>query len=234
MNYTFRKGVHMHMRMRRKKHREDRLENCSDIIIDNIMDYSKDINAVFNGSEKPLRLEIGCGKGKFITETAMKNPDINFIAIEKNLDVLVLAAEKVKNAGLTNVRFVPGDANALREFETKSRCEVLYINFCDPWSKNGYRKRRLTHSNYLAIWEKLLTPTGEIHFKTDNKGLFEFSLNSFSDYDMKLKNITLDLHASDFVGNVMTEYETLFSQKGNPIYRCEAQYRPGTASCKSE
>ncbi|MBR3932605.1 MAG: tRNA (guanosine(46)-N7)-methyltransferase TrmB [Clostridia bacterium] len=212
------------MRMRKKKHQAERLENCSDIIIEDITQFSSDIKAVF-ADDKPLRMEIGCGKGAFILETARRNPDINFIAVEKNLNVLVLAAEKIKNANLTNVRFVAGDANILREFETETKCDVIYINFCDPWPKNGYRKRRLTHENHLVIWEKLLKENGEIHFKTDNKALFEFSLNSFSDYDMKLKNITLDLHNSSFEGNVMTEYEKLFSEKGQPIYRCEAMYR---------
>ena len=209
------------MRMRRKKHREERLENCSDIIINDFLLYKNDIKSVFQ-DDKELRMEIGCGKGKFILETAMKNPDVNFIAIEKNRDVLVLAAEKIKNANLTNVRFVAGDANVLNEFDTKTKCDIIYINFCDPWSKNGYRKRRLTHENYLTLWKKLLSKNGEIHFKTDNMGLFEFSLNSFSDFKMRLKNITLDLHNSSFEGNVMTEYEEFFSSKGNPIYRCEA------------
>ena len=209
------------MRMRRKKHREERLDACADILVSDILSYKNDIKSVF-GNDNPLHMEIGCGKGKFITETAQNNPDINFIAFEKNLDVLVLAAEKVKQAGITNVKFVAGDANVLAEFDTKTKCEVIYINFCDPWPKNGYRKRRLTHSNYLSLWEKLLCENGEIHFKTDNRGLFEFSLNSFSDYGMRLKNITLDLHSSSFEGNVMTEYENLFSEKGNPIYRTEA------------
>lgn len=209
------------MRMRRKKHREERLEACSQYIISDILAYRSNIKAAFQ-NDAPLRLEIGCGKGKFIAETAANNPHINFIAFEKNHDVLVLAAEKVKERGLTNVKFVAGDANILAEFDTATKCEVIYINFCDPWPKNGYRKRRLTHENYLALWEKLLSDDGAIHFKTDNKGLFEFSLNSFSDYGLRLRNITLDLHASNFEGNVMTEYETLFSEKGNPIYRCEA------------
>ena len=212
------------MRMRKKKHRDERLDNCSDLIIPDITKYSSDIKAVF-ADDKPLHMEIGCGKGAFILETARRNPDINFIAVEKNLNVLVLAAEKVKNAGLTNVRFVAGDVNIIRDFETSTKCDIIYINFCDPWPKNGYRKRRLTHEYHLVIWEKLLKENGEIHFKTDNRGLFEFSLNSFSDYDMKLKNITLDLHNSSFEGNVMTEYEKLFSEKGQPIYRCEAMYR---------
>lgn len=212
------------MRMRKKKHLDDRLMACSDLIITDPETFGGDLKSVF-ADERELRMEIGCGKGAFILETARQNPDINFIAVEKNSNVLVLAAEKVKNAGLSNVRFIMGDVNMLRDFETKSKCDVIYINFCDPWPKNGYRKRRLTHEYHLVIWEKLLKIGGEIHFKTDNKGLFEFSLNSFADYDMKLKNITLDLHNSGFEGNIMTEYEKLFSDKGQPIYRCEAQYR---------
>ncbi len=209
------------MRMRRKKHREERMENCSDLMVRDILEYKTDIKSVFN-EDKPLHIEIGCGKGGFISETARRNPDINYIAFEKNLDVLVLAMEKAAEQGLENVRFVPGNADALGEMETVSKVQRIYINFCDPWPKAGHKKRRLTHENYLSIYEGLIEQGGAIHFKTDNRGLFEFSLNSFADFGLKLKNITLDLHASDFEGNVMTEYEKLFSEKGQPIYRCEA------------
>ncbi|MBO4941178.1 MAG: tRNA (guanosine(46)-N7)-methyltransferase TrmB [Clostridia bacterium] len=211
------------MRMRRKKHREERMENCSSLMIRDIMEHKNDINAVFQ-NDRPLHIEIGCGKGGFILETAKRNPDINYLAFEKNLDVLVLAMEKVKEAGLSNVKFVPGNAEILGEMDTATKAERLYINFCDPWSKEGYKKRRLTHERYLSIYERLLCETGEIHFKTDNRGLFEFSLNSFAEFGLKLKNITLDLHNSKFEGNVMTEYEKLFSEKGQPIYRCEATF----------
>ena len=212
------------MRMRRKKHREDRMELCSDILIENFADYKNDLKSVFS-DDKPLHIESGCGKGKFMLENAMNNPEINFIAIEKNLDVLVLAMEKVKREGLTNVRFVAGDAGALSEFDTKTKCDVIYINFCDPWKKKRQAKRRLTHENFLNIYKKIITPSGMIRFKTDNKMLFEFSLNSFSDYGLRLKNITLDLHNSIYnEGNIMTEYETLFSEKGQPIYSCQAIY----------
>ena len=212
------------MRMRKKKHLDERLENCSDLIISDITHYNGDIKSVFN-NDKPLYMEIGCGKGRFITETAKLNPDINFLAVEKNLNVLVLAAEKIKAANLTNVKFIAGDVNMLRTFESDTKCDRIYINFCDPWHKNYHAKRRLTHEYHLALWERFLKKNGEIHFKTDNQKLFEFSLNSFSEYDMKLKNITLDLHNSNFEGNIMTEYEQLFSEKGQPIYRCEATYR---------
>lgn len=212
------------MRMRRKKHREERMDVCSDIMIGNFADYKYDLKSVFD-DDKPLHIEIGCGKGKFMLETAKSNPGVNFIAIEKNLDVLVLAMEKVKREGLTNVRFVAGDAGVLSEFDTKTKCDVIYINFCDPWKKNRQAKRRLTHENFLNVYKKIITPSGMIRFKTDNKMLFEFSLNSFSDYGLRLKNITLDLHNSVYnEGNIMTEYETLFSEKGQPIYSCQAIY----------
>ncbi len=209
------------MRMRRKKHREERMEFCGGLMIKDILEYKDDIKSVFE-NEKPLHIEIGCGKGGFISETARQNPDVNYIAFEKNLDVLVLAMEKVSEMGLSNVRFVPGDAEVLSNLNTKTKVQRVYINFCDPWPKTGHKKRRLTHERFLRIYANLVETDGSIHFKTDNRGLFEFSLNSFADFGLKLKNITLDLHNSGFEGNVMTEYERLFSEKGQPIYRCEA------------
>ncbi|MBE7012042.1 MAG: tRNA (guanosine(46)-N7)-methyltransferase TrmB [Ruminococcaceae bacterium] len=213
------------MRMRRKKHREDRIENCREYLAGNVDDFRNDFKSIFDNKDNEIHIEIGCGKGKFICEMAERNPHINYIAIEKNLDVLVLAMEKVKEKGLNNVKFVPGDANFLNDAEPKDKCDRIYINFCDPWKKTYQAKRRLTHERFLSIYSKILKSGGEIHFKTDNKDLFEFSLNSFSDYGLRLKNITLDLHQSKFEGNVMTEYETLFSGQGMPIYRCEAIFK---------
>lgn len=211
------------MRMRKKKHREDRLEACSHLLIEDITQYSGNLHKIFS-DDKPLHIEIGCGKGKFITELAARNPDINYIAFEKNLDVLVLASEKINNAGLDNVRFVAGDASILEQMDINDEIDRIYINFCDPWKKKRQAKRRLTHENFLKLYEKLLVQGGEVHFKTDNTKLFEFSLNSFSGYGLMMKNITLDLHNSEFEGNIMTEYETLFSEKGQPIYRCEVVF----------
>lgn len=211
------------MRMRKKKHRDERLSNCSAYFIEDFSLIKDDIKNVFDNSA-PVYLEIGCGKGRFICETARLNPDINFIAAEKNLDVLVLAAEKVKNANLKNVKFIAIDATIFEEFNTKTKFDRIYINFCDPWKKKRQAKRRLTHERFLNIYKNILSEKGEIHFKTDNVDLFEFSLNSFSDFGLKLKNITLNLHKSDFEGNIMTEYEQLFSEKGQPIYRCEAKF----------
>lgn len=213
------------MRMRRKKHREERIERCSAYLAGDTESFRDDLGKIFGGSDREIHIEIGCGKGKFISELAERNPHINYIAIEKNLDVLVLAMEKVSAKELKNVKFVPGDANFLSESETVTKCDRIYINFCDPWKKTYQAKRRLTHERYLTVYEKILKKGGEIHFKTDNKNLFEFSLNSFSDFGLRLRNITLDLHQSNFEGNIMTEYETLFSQQGMPIYRCEAIFK---------
>ncbi len=205
------------MRMRRKKHREERLMRCEKYLINESGEINLD--TIFEKSA-PIHMEIGCGKGGFITELAAKNPDINYLAVEKNLDVLVLAAEKAAEREIENLRFLPGDAEFLNG--AKGTCDRIYLNFSDPWKKNCHAKRRLTHKRYLEIYKKVLPHGGELHFKTDNSALFEFSLNSFSDFGLRLKNITFDLHNSDFEGNIMTEYERLFSEKGNPIYRCEA------------
>lgn len=207
------------MRMRRKKHREERFENCSFLAIKNF-DNIKNFKDIF-GNDNPVHLEIGCGKGRFITGLSKLNPEVNYIAIEKSMDVIIMAMEKIKNEGIENVRFFAGDVDVLRDKDFKGEVERIYINFCDPWKKSNQAKRRLTHKNYLSLYEKLLKKGGEVFFKTDNRKLFEFSLNSFADYNLKMRNITLDLHNSCYEGNIMTEYEENFSSKGFPIYRCE-------------
>lgn len=213
------------MRMRKKKNRDARLENCSEYIIKDFSNYLSDIKSVFKeNKDRELYMEIGCGKGKFINELALKYPDINFIAFEKNLDVLVLSVEKAKGAKLSNLKFVPLDISILKDADSKSKCSRIYINFCDPWHKKSHAKRRLTHENFLSIYKNILIENGELFFKTDNKNLFEFSLNSFSDFGLKIKNITFDLHNSEYKDNIMTEYEILFSNEGKPIYRCEAVF----------
>jgi len=209
------------MRMRKKKHRDERLEACADLIIYDLSEYLSDLKEIFK-NDNPIHLELGCGKGKFISELAEKTPDINYLAFEKNKDVIILAVEKIKRMGLKNVKFFCGDAMSLNETKSKTKCDRIYINFCDPLPNRGKRKQRLTHHRFLDIYSKLIIPGGEIFFKTDNRPLFEFSLNSFADYGLRLRNISLDLHNSDYTENIMTEYEMLFSEKGFPIYRCEA------------
>ena len=212
------------MRMRKRHNLEPRMEKCAGYIIKDSTAHCGRWMQDFPGYEK-LYVELGCGKGRFTADTAASMPDTLFLAIEKVPDAMIIAMERIRDRELENVRFIDGDAAALTEMFAPSEADRIYINFCDPWKKHRHRKRRLTHKRFLKIYKEILAEGGEIHFKTDNAALFEFSLNSFADFDMRLKNITLDLHNSGFEGNVMTEYERLFSEKGQPIYRCEAMFR---------
>jgi len=179
------------------------------------------------GNENPIHIEIGCGKGRFITTMAKLNTDINYIAVERQSMVIASALKKAreKNVG-ENLAFFSADVENLKDFFDTSEVERIYINFCDPWpNKKKWAKRRLTHKRFLKIYEEIFGEKGEIFFKTDNRILFEFSLNEFEARDnWKMKNISLDLHNSDFEGNVMTEYEEKFSSKGIPIFRLEADF----------
>lgn len=211
------------MRMRRKKHREERLDACKHVLVENIYDYAHNMSELFT-DDRPIHMEIGCGKGRFICETAKITPHTQFLAVEKNLDVCVLAAERIVREGLNNLKIIPGDARFLQDTVCEHWLDRIYLNFSDPWPKARTAKRRLTHKGYLQQYKKALRPGGALFLKTDNRALFEFSLNEFCDFGLRLKNISLDLHNSDFQGNIMTEYEEMFSAEGKPIYRCEAVF----------
>ncbi|MDN6127831.1 MAG: tRNA (guanosine(46)-N7)-methyltransferase TrmB [Tetragenococcus halophilus] len=176
------------------------------------------------GNEQALHIEIGMGKGQFITEMAKAHPEINYIGVDLETTVVSFALDKVKEAELSNVQLLHVDGSALTEYFADNEIDLIYLNFSDPWPKKRHAKRRLTSPKFLAVDEKILQPGGEIHFKTDNQGMFEYSLASFSQYGMIIKEVWLDLHASNFTGNVMTEYEEKFSQKGQPIYRVEVKF----------
>ncbi len=212
------------MRMRKKKNCGIRMEKCAGVWIKEPEQFKGKWHEIFE-NDNPIHIEIGCGKGRFITETAKQNPDINYIAIEKVEDVLVMAMEKATENELTNVVFIDMDAEKIEEVFEKGEIRRIYLNFSDPWKKNKQAKRRLTHKNFLDRYKNVLTAGDFIFFKTDNKALFEFSLNSFAENDFKMRNITLDLHNSNFEGNIMTEYEQRFFEQGMPIYRLEATFR---------
>ncbi|OQB14557.1 MAG: tRNA (guanine-N(7)-)-methyltransferase [Firmicutes bacterium ADurb.Bin193] len=209
------------MRMRKKKNAPERLELCGSLWVKEPCANAGRWREVF-GNEAPLHIEIGCGKGGFITEIAQTNPHINYVAVEKLINVIVLAAERVKNAGLSNVRFVLGDAALLSNMFGMGEVQRIYLNFCDPWPKRRHEKRRLTHKAFLDIYKYVLAPESSVFFKTDNRALFDYSVQSFEQCGFLLKNLTLDLHNSGIEGNIMTEYEKLFSDMGFPIYALEA------------
>lgn len=212
------------MRMRKKKHGAERIDACSDLLIQNTTVSGENIEEIFkNDSPRPLWLEIGCGKGAFICGLAERTPDANLIALERISDVAMLAMEKCKAQGLENVRFIIGDVAKLWDIFTDGSVDRIYLNFSDPWPKAGHAKRRLTHRNFLMQYKRILKPDGAIFFKTDNRGLFDFSLEEFSECGFRLENVTYDLHNSEFAAdNIMTEYERNFSAKGFTINRVEA------------
>lgn len=176
------------------------------------------------GNNAPLHVELGTGKGKFISEMAQRHPEINFVGIEAQQDVLYYVAEKVREKGLTNVRLLVFDVTHLLEIFAPGEINRLYINFCDPWPKARHDRRRLTHENFLAKYHIVLADGGEIFFKTDNRVLFDFSLEQFTACGLTMDHVTFDLHNSDFAGNIMTEYESKFSGMGTKINRCEIRF----------
>ncbi|EAE1347939.1 TPA: tRNA (guanosine(46)-N7)-methyltransferase TrmB [Listeria monocytogenes] len=211
------------MRVKHKPWAKDRLEEFPTIYIKNPEDFKGQWQAVF-GNNNPIHIEIGSGKGQFISGMAKANPEINYIGIEMIESVLVSALDKAIEADVPNLRLVARDAKLLEECFEKGEIAQIYLNFSDPWPKKRHTKRRLTNPTFLTIYERLLPKAGEIHFKTDNRSLFEYSLVAFSEYNMLLTFISLDLHNSDYEGNIKTEYEEKFSAKGFPIYRLEAKF----------
>lgn len=220
------------MRMRKKKNLEERLSAVGDILfISDIEDRNFktakqdkeyiDFKAWFK-NDNPIYLEIGCGKGKFSCEYAKSHPEINLIAVEKTANVLVSACEKAKTENIENLKFLKCSAEYLEKYIKENSIERLFLNFSCPFPKKAYATHRLTHINFLEIYKRLLKPTAEIHQKTDNMHFFEFSIEQFTKGGFKLKNISLDLHNSDFEGNIETEYEHRFASLGQPIYRLEA------------
>ena len=177
------------------------------------------------GNDHPIHIEIGIGKGQFITGMAKAHPEINYIGVEMQVSVVSIALDKLIEQPLPNLKLLHVDGSALTEYFADSEVDQIYLNFSDPWPKKRHEKRRLTYKTFLAVDEQILRPNGEIHFKTDNQGLFEYSLASFSQYGMILKQVWLDLHQSQFEGNIMTEYEEKFSSKGQRIYRVEARFQ---------
>ncbi|RYG71543.1 tRNA (guanosine(46)-N7)-methyltransferase TrmB [Lentibacillus lipolyticus] len=211
------------MRQRHRPWADDFLRDNTGLIIPEAEEKKGRWKEVF-GNNNPIHLEIGTGKGQFIAGMAEKNPDVNFIGIELAKSIIVMAGSKVKEAGLDNVLLLHVDAADLQGLFAENEISAIYLNFSDPWPKKRHAKRRLTFPTFLEQYEHILQPGGEITLKTDNQGLFEYSLVSFSEFGLKLQDVHLDLHSIEDPENVMTEYEEKFSAKGQPIYRCRAVF----------
>ncbi len=210
------------MRMRKKKHGEERLSQCSEYLYNHEGAVLKNPSVEVFGSESPVYLEIGAGKGGFAAGMTRANPDVAYFAMERVTDCVVLAAERAKREGAGRLRFIIDTADNLTKIFAKGSVDAIFLNFSDPWSKKGYAKRRLTHARYLAVYMELLKDGGKLCFKTDNVGLFDFSLEQIEEVGLPLTKLTRDLHASEWnEGNVVTEYEAAFSAQGVKINMLE-------------
>ena len=212
------------MRMRKRQNLAPRMEACRSVWLEDAA-YLRGNWRSLMPQARELRLEIGCGKGRFAIGMAEQHPDVNFIAVEREEGALIMAAERCQQQPLPNLRFVSFDAAELREVFAPGEVDRIYLNFSDPWPPNRQRKRRLTWRAYLEVYDEILRQQGDLCFKTDNQRFFEWSLQEICQFGWLIQNISLDLHNSDFEGNVMTEYEEKFSAEGYRIYRLEARRR---------
>ena len=180
------------------------------------------------GNDHPIHIEVGMGKGQFIIEMARRNPEVNYIGIEKYSSVLVRAVEKLEDFEQNNLRLIRMDAENIEEVFDKDEVDRIYLNFSDPWPKDRHAKRRLTSPDFMAVYDKILAADGMVEFKTDNKGLFDYSLEAIPEAGWTITAHTFDLHHDPVMcaGNVMTEYEEKFSSMGNPICKLIAMREP--------
>ena len=196
-------------------------------IINNKDNSMIDFRGLFNNNS-PIHIEIGMGKGKFIYNLAKNNPKINYVGIERFDSAIVKALDKVLENPLKNLMLLRMDANYLSYLFEEKSIDRIYLNFSDPWPKVRHEKRRLTYKNFLKVYQKLVTKNAELHFKTDNLDLFNYSVEEIRNFPMRITYLTGDLHNSNFVGNITTEFEEKFIKQGNLIYKLTAVFKEKT------
>lgn len=206
------------MRLKKVKGAQEKIDK-SKYIIKNPKDYKGKYNELFNNDNK-IEIEIGMGKGNFIIGKALKNPDINYIGIEKFDSVMVRAVEKLEDMEIKNLKLIKIDAEEIEEIFDKE-VSTIYLNFSDPWPKKRHIKRRLSSDNFLKKYDGLFKSEKRIIMKTDNRKLFEYSIKSFTDYGYKIEDISLNLYEDDIKNNIPTEYETRFHNRGCLIYKVD-------------
>ena len=212
------------MRMRRMRNLEPRMEKCAEYRIAEPQSHKGAWRELMPGCTA-LWVEVGCGKGKFTVETAAANPDVLIIAVERVREAMVVAMEKAQAMNLKNVWFIDMDVANMEECFDRFEIDRLFINFPDPWPRKKNAKRRLTHRSFLDKYCRVVREGGEIHFKTDNAPLFEFSVEEFAACGLQVNNLTRNLHENGIVG-IMTGYEEKFHALGTPINRCEVVCKP--------
>ncbi len=220
------------MRMRHKKHLGERMEQCSDIFLaresQNFYDtpveqrnFVVDVHGAF-GNSNPIVLEIGCGKGSFAIKSAQLHPNINYVAVEKLSNVIVVGSEEAQKQGLDNLKFLNCAAENLLYFLPQHCISEIILNFSCPFPKKGYANRRLTYKSFLEKYKKLLVDGGTIRQKTDDREFFEFSLEQYANCGFEVSDVTYDLH-SENRENIVTEYEAKFIAEGKKICACVAK-----------
>lgn len=222
------------MRMRRKRNLEPRMEACGDLLVArgrpclNLKEAAEnyrmllDFQEIF-GNANPVRLEVGCGNGKFVAELARRCPQVNFLAAEICSNVVLTAMERIAQEGIGNVRFLNIPAETLECYLPEDSVEEIYLNFSTPLPEKGREKQRLTSPRFLRIYDKLLKAGGRIVQKTDSEPFFDYSLEQFRAFGYAVQEVTRDLHNSEYAkDNIVTEYEAAFAGKGLPIFRAVA------------
>ncbi len=227
----------MSMRMRKKRNFEARMDACADLLLArgaggilNMKEAAEhyralvDFSAAF-GNNHPVALEIGCGKGGFVCALAQREPNVNFIALEKMSNVILTPLEAVKESGINNIRFLNIRAECLPCYIPEKSLDAIYLNFSTPLPKLGYTTQRLTHRNFLEVYKKLLKTGGKIVQKTDDRAFFDFSLEEYAACGFALENLSYDLHEHGNPDwNIVTEYEQKWVERGLPIHRVEAVF----------
>ncbi|NQX59175.1 tRNA (guanosine(46)-N7)-methyltransferase TrmB [Paenibacillus qinlingensis] len=222
------------MRLRGRKGIREDIERQKELVVLNAKDYKGKWSELF-GNNNPIHAELGMGKGRFISEMSKKYPNINFIGVDMYDELIRKASEKAKVAheitveneedavlSISNLRLMLFNIEHIEEAFAEGELERVYLNFSDPWPKKKHARRRLTHPGFVAKYQQILNAKGEIHLKTDSQSLFEFSLNSFADMGLRMRNISLNLHVDGIhPDHVMTEYETKFAGQGMNIHRLE-------------
>ncbi len=212
------------MRVRRKPGSYEALQAIDAYFIETPESYKGRWSEAF-GNDRPIHSEFGGGKGRFIVGMAKLHPEINYIMVDVVPEIALKAAQLMEAEGLTNVKLILMDLANLEEVFEAEELDRIYLNFSDPWPKRRHHRRRLTYRRFLERYARVLKSDGWVHFKTDNRRLFEFSLNELAECDWVMRSISLDLHHNLTIENVMTEYEEKFVNLGQPIYRLEATFR---------
>lgn len=207
------------MRLRKKPHTDEKLKQFEDFVTVDKSLVPSPLSLV-----PPTYVELGTGMGDFIAQIAERFPQINFIGLEVEKTCVLSAARKVREKNLSNVRLIVFDVENIAELFGEHEVDRLYINFCDPWPKKRHAKRRLTHVRFLEMYRKILKAGGEIYFKTDNRALFDFSLEQFALAGLEVRDVTNDLHANEPPDNIRTAYENKFSAAGVPINSCVVSF----------